>query len=374
MSRGRRFLLALAAPALALAFSLAITALILILTGNSPAEVVREMVEFASKPRVQTIILNSGVTYYFAAIAVAVGFRMNLFNIGVDGQYRLAAMLAASVGGAVLLPAPLHVGLIILVAVVVGAVWAGIAGLLKVYRGVSEVISTIMLNAIATFVVAFLLQPGVLAETIEGSNNIQTKPIPASGQVPGIPLIPGSSSLVYGMIVAAVIVGVGYWFVLGRTRFGFDLRATGSSETAAVASGVSVKRMVLYSMLISGAIAGLVGMPTLLGSSHSYALDFPAGLGFTGIAIALLGRNNAVGIAFGALLFGFLDNASTSLELVGVSQNIVKITQGVIVLSVVVAYEVVRRVSNRAAQRDVARAMDPPSPPVGRVAPEGSPV
>jgi simple sugar transport system permease protein len=174
------------------------------------------------------------------------------------------------------------------------------------------------------------------------------------------------------LIVAAVIVGVGYWFVLGRTRFGFDLRATGASETAAVASGVSVKRMVLASMLISGAIAGLVGMPQLLGASYTYSLDFPAGLGFTGIAIALLGRNHPVGIAFGALLFGFLDNASTSLELVGVSQNIVKITQGVIVLAVVVAYEVVRRVSVAAAQRDVGRQLGTMPPSGGAGEPTGA--
>ena len=108
----------------------------------------------------------------------------------------------------------------------------------------------------------------------------------------------------------AAAVGIGYWFLLNRTRFGFDLRATGPSEPAAVASGVNVKKMVVYAMLLSGAVAGLVGMPQLLGSSYTYSLDFPTGLGFTGIAIALLGRNSPIGIAFGALLWAFLDNAS----------------------------------------------------------------
>ena len=97
--------------------------------------------------------------------------------------------------------------------------------------------------------------------------------------------------------------------MLGRTRFGFDLRATGRSESAAVASGVNVQRMVVIAMLLSGAVAGLVGMPQLLGASYSYSLDFPAGLGFTGIAIALLGRNHPIGIAFGALLWAYLDVA-----------------------------------------------------------------
>ena len=190
---------------------------------------------------------------------MAIGFRMNLFNIGVDGQYRLAAMLAAAVGGAIALPAPLHVLTIVVVAMLVGGFWAGIAGVLKVTRGVSEVISTIMLNFIATAIVAYLLTTDRLAVQVEGSNNIGTEPIPPSGQMPGIPLIPGSSAPVFGFLIVAILAGVAFWFLLGRTRFGFDLRATGMSESAAVASGVSVRRMIVLTMFISGALAGLVG-------------------------------------------------------------------------------------------------------------------
>jgi general nucleoside transport system permease protein len=355
--RVRRIGLTLAAPLLAIVLSLVITSLVLVLTGTPAWSTFKLMLDYAAQPRTTTLIINSAVTYYFAALAVAVGFRMNLFNIGVDGQYRLAAMLAASVGGAVSLPGPLHVLLIIGVAVLVGAMWAGIAGLLKVYRGVSEVISTIMLNFIATGLVAYLLAPGRLAVTTVGSNNIGTKEIPPSGRVPGISLVPDSPLQVYGLIVLAIAAGFAYWFLLERTRFGFELRATGLNEAAAVASGVNVKRMVLVSMLISGGVAGLVGMPQLLGSSYTYSLDFPAGLGFTGIAIALLGRNTAVGVAIGALLFGFLDNASQILDLEGVAKEIVLITQGVIVLSVVVAYELVRRYRIIAQQRDVGRTL-----------------
>jgi ABC-type uncharacterized transport system permease subunit len=353
--RVRRIAVTLAAPLLAIVISVAVTSLVLLATGTPPFSTFKTMLDYAAEPRTTTLIINSAITYYFAALAVAVGFRMNLFNIGVDGQYRLAAMMAASVGGAVSLPAPLHVSLIIVVAVLVGAMWAAIAAVLKVYRGVSEVISTIMLNFIATGLVAYLLTPDRLAVRVTGSNNIGTKPIPASGQVPGISLIPDSTLQVYGLLVLAVIAGVGYWFVIERTRFGFELRATGQNEAAAVASGVNVKRMVLISMLISGGLAGLVGMPQLLGSSYTYSLDFPAGLGFTGIAIALLGRNTAVGVAIGALLFGFLDNASQILDLEGVAKEIVLITQGVIVLSVVIAYELVRRYRIAAQQRDVGR-------------------
>jgi simple sugar transport system permease protein len=334
-----------------------VTAAVLLATGADPLEAFRLMLDYAQQPRTQVLIINSAITYYLAAVAVAIGFRMNLFNIGVDGQYRLAAMIAASVGGAVTLPAPLHVLLILVVAVCVGAMWAAIAGLLKVYRGVSEVISTIMLNFIATGVVAYLLTPGRLAERIEGSNNIGTHPIPESGRVPGLNLVPDSTLKVYGLIVLAVLVGVGYWFVINRTRFGFDLRATGMSESAAVSSGVDVRKMVIASMVLSGAVAGLVGMPQLLGASYTYALDFPAGLGFTGIAIALIGRNNPIGIAVGALLFGFLDNSAQILDLNNIPTEIVQITQGVIVLSVVIAYELVRRYRVTAVQKDVGRKL-----------------
>jgi general nucleoside transport system permease protein len=352
-----RVALALAAPVLALLFSLLVTSAVLLAVGDDPLSVFSLMVEYGTRPRTMALTTNAATTYYISALAVAIGFRMNLFNIGVDGQYRLAAMLAAAVGGAIALPAPLHVLVIVIVAMLVGALWAGIAGILKVTRGVSEVISTIMLNFIATAIVAYLLTADRLA--IQVGNNLGTRPIPASGQVPGIPLIPGSSEPIFGFLFVAALLGVGYWFLLGRTRFGFDLKATGLSESAAVASGVSVRRMVVLAMLISGALAGLVGMPQLLGASYTYALDFPTGLGFTGIAIALLGRNHPIGIALGALLWAFLDQSAQILDLEGVSREIITIMQGTIVLSVVVAYELVRRYRLRQQQRIVGRAVEP---------------
>ncbi len=365
----RRIALVLAAPVLAIIFAGVLTSIVLVIAGNSPTAALRTLIDSAQKPRIQVQILNLATLYYLSAIAVAIGFRMNLFNIGVDGQYRLAALIAAAVGGAITLPAPLHVGVILLTAVAVGAGWAGIAGLLKVTRGVSEVISTIMLNTIATALGAYLLTEH-FAHPIAGSNNIGTKPIPASGQVPGISLIPDAPNKVFGLIILAILVGIGYAVLLNRTRFGFDLRATGRSESAAVASGVNVKRMVLITMLISGGVAGLVGMPQLLGASYSYSLDFPTGIGFTGIAIALLGRNNPIGIAFGALLWGFLDASSVSLDLEGISKEIVVIMQGTIVLSVVVAYELVRRYGLAQEQRRVSREL---SDRTAAGQPEGAP-
>ena len=248
----------------------------------------------------------------------------------------------------------------------VGALWAAVAGVLKVRRGVSEVISTIMLNFVATGIIAYLLAPGRLAVTTQGSNNLGTKPIPPSGQVPGIALIPGTSVQVYGLIVLAVLVGVAFWFVVNRTRFGFDLRATGMSEDAAVASGVNVRRMVLGEHGHLGCRRRPGRHAAAARASYTYSLDFPSGLGFTGIAIALLGRNNPIGIAIGALLWAFLDQSAQILDLQDIPVEIVQITGGIIVLSVVVAYELVRRYRVVAEQRDVARASRPPRRPVRR--------
>ncbi|GAA4211107.1 ABC transporter permease [Streptosporangium oxazolinicum] len=350
-------LLSLAAPLVAIVFAALITMVILSITGAPPIDTLVVMGEYGIRPRSIVLTLNYATTYYLSALAVAIGFRMNLFNIGVDGQYRLAALTAAAVGGAVVLPAPLHVALIIFVAMLVGAGWAAIAGLLKVRRGVSEVISTIMLNAIATALGSWLLNKERLAVEIAGSNNIGTKPIGPSGQVPGLEIIPGTQTKVFGLILLAVVMGVLYHVVINRTRFGFDLRATGRSESAAVASGVNVKRMILISMVLSGAVAGLVGMPQLLGASYSYALDFPPGLGFIGIAIALLGRNHPVGIAFGALLWAFLEASAGILQVMKISPDIVTIMKGTIVLSVIIAYELVHRYQISAEQRRVSRQL-----------------
>ncbi|NJP24229.1 ABC transporter permease [Microbispora hainanensis] len=349
--------LAVVAPLIAVVVAVLITSVVLVAAGKDPVLAFTTLAEYGTQPRSMAMILNTGVMYYISALAVAVGFRMNLFNIGVDGQYRLAAVIAAGLGGAAVVPGVLNIVLVIVVAVVVGALWAAIAGLLRVYRGVSEVISTIMLNAIATGLGSWLVSEhfGVLT-----GNDLGTRPIPDDAHMPGIPLIAGTPVLVNGFIVVAVLLGIAYWVVLNRTRFGFELRATGKSESAAVASGVSVKKMIVVTMVMSGAVAGLIGMPELLGASYKYSNNFPAGLGFTGIAIALLGRNNPVGMAVGALLWSFLDNSSNQLQLLDISKEIVQIMQGVVVLSVIIAYELVHRYRIVAEQRRVSRELAAP--------------
>ncbi|MFK4067296.1 ABC transporter permease [Streptomyces sp. NPDC029674] len=350
-----RVLLAVAGPVIALIAAVALTSVVLLASGKSPIEPYTLMLEQATFSDVQVLILNQAGMYYLAALAVAIGFRMNLFNIGVDGQYRLAAMITAVVGTHLALPSFLQIPVLMLVAMLTGAFWAGIAGVLKTTRGVSEVVATIMLNAIATSVIAYL----TLTENfgVPVGNNQTTGVMEKSGWFPGIKVAGGE---IYGFVVVAVLAGVLYWLVLNRTRFGFDLRATGASESAAAASGVNAKRMVLSAMLISGAVSGLAGLPILLGDTHTYSLSFPAGLGFTAIGIALLGRNNPVGIAFAALLWAFLDKASPALDYAqpeAYDKEIAVIMQGLIVIAVVVSYEEVRRWGLRRQQRRVGEEL-----------------
>ncbi|MEU6479494.1 ABC transporter permease [Streptomyces sp. NPDC047017] len=348
-----RVLLAVAGPVIALVAAIVLTSVVLIASGKSPIEPYTLMLQQAGYSDVQVLILNQASMYYLAALAVAVGFRMNLFNIGVDGQYRLAAMMTAVVGAHLALPSFLQIPVLLIVGMLTGAFWAGIAGVLKVTRGVSEVVATIMLNSIATSVIGYLTLNSVWG--VQVGNNSTTGVMKDSGWVPGIDL--GSDvGEIYGLVFLAVAMGVVYWVVLNRTRFGFDLRATGESESAAAASGVNAKKMVLTAMLISGAVAGLSGLPLLLGDSHTYSLSFPTGLGFTGITIALLGRNNPVGIAFAALLIAFLDKASPALDYatpVAYEKEIATIMQGLIVFAVVISYEAVRQWGLRRQQKQV---------------------
>lgn len=222
------------------------------------------------------------------------------------------------------------------------------------------VISTIMLNVVATGLIAYLLSPLRLAQQAAGSNNVTTAAIPVSGWIPSIPVpgMDGAAGVINGFVVVAALVGVAYWFVLNRTTIGFEVRAMGRSERAATVAGIRAPRLALLTMAGSGAIAGLVGLPQLLGSSHRFGLDFPAGLGFTGLSVAILGRNHPVGVAIGAFVWAFLERSAQVLDLAGISREVVTILQAVIVLSIVVAYDLVRRVRARQGRRYVARAVE----------------
>lgn len=364
-----RILYALAAPVAAVVGSLLIGSLVLIISGANPITAYVDMIQFGTELETMIATLNRATPLYLSGVAVAVGFRMNLFNIGVEGQYVLAAFMGAAAGAQLgFLPAPLHVLAILLVSMTVGALWAGIPAGLKVTRGVNEVISTIMLNAIAIgFVVSYLLTKWQDTGDGDGvSLNIQTKEIESSGWIPSLnnfvelftrDINPGVE--LFGFLIIAVIVGIAYHVMINRTRPGFDLRASGENPSAAEASGVSPKRTVVTAMLVSGGIAGLVGLPEILGRTHAYGLQFTRQLGFAGIAVALLGRNHPAGIAIGALIFAFLDSSSGILQVKSdASPEVVRIIQGAIIFTSVIAYEIVRRRRSVEEARRAAIALD----------------
>jgi simple sugar transport system permease protein len=359
MSYVKRIGFALLAPVIAVLIAMLATSVVISLSGSdSTVGDFWDIILAKPQDRILVNIVNQTSMIYLSAVAAAIGFRMGLFNIGVEGQYTLASYTAATFAGAALLPGAVNVLATLVIAMAVGAVWAGIAGILRTTRGVSEVISTIMLNSIAAILVGYLLDK----HGLHGGNQVRTKELQESSQLSGWLPFEKPDGPIWTLGLLAVLVGIGFWVLLNKTRFGFDLRASGASQTAAVASGIKVNRMILASMLLSGAVAGLIWMPAYFGAAHTYGTTFQTGLGFTGIAVALLGRNQPVGMIFGAVLFAFLTAQSNSLTLqTDISPSIVLITQGVAVLAVVIAYELVRRSRIRLEQRTVARARTAPT-------------
>ncbi len=338
--------LGVAASFAAVVLSLLLASVILLINGSNPLDAYWSMLEYSSQLENFIQLLNRATPLYLSAIAVAIGFRMNLFNIGVEGQYFLSALIAAQVAAVIALPAPLHLLIVILTAMSVGAVWAAIPGVLKVTRGIHEVISTIMLNTIAiSFIVAILHRRWDVSTDF----NIRTAEVPKSGQMPELNNIVDwftrdPTRSLNGFLIVAILVGLIYWIYVYYTRPGYDLRASGLNPLAAQASGVSPQRTIILTMVLSGAIAGLVGLPQILGDTHFFGLDFTRMLGFNGIAVALLGQNHPGGIAVAALFFGFLDTAGPALQFeADAPPEIITIMKGIIIFVMVIAYEYARR-------------------------------
>lgn len=359
-----RILLRLLAPVAAVVFALFVSGIVLVISGNDPIEAFSAMLEFGLRRESIMKTINDAVPLYISGVAFAIAFKMGLFNIGVEGQYTIAVVVAAWAGAAVALPAPVHIAFIMLVAMAVGSLWGAVPGVLKATRGVHEVITTIMMNFIARSVAGYLLVNYFLDRSDE-TLNVQTERLPESAQFPTLTWLPDlfgfpprAGTQLYGFVVMAALVGAVYYVLIWRTRFGYDLRASGLNPIAAQASGVASKEMLVKGMMTSGAVAGLVGIPVLLSvRPFNYNLDFPTGLGFAGITVALLGRNNPFGIAVGALILAFLSQSAQILDLKGISPDIVVIMEGVIVLSVVIAYEVVERYTEAREQQQAAEEL-----------------
>jgi ABC-type uncharacterized transport system permease subunit len=364
---------ALLAPVIAAVVAIVVSSIALMLSGNDPVEAFREMWKTIDSTESVVLIINRAVPYYVAGVAVAIGFKMNLFNIGANGQYLLAALIAAWAGAEVDLPAPLHVTFILVISILVGGAWAAVAGVLKVTRNVNEVISTIMLNYIATGIVAFLLAE-VFRDELNGGLVAQTKSLPRSAQIPSLNRLVELTGFhlggvqLLGFLPFAIAIGVGYHLLLNRSRFGYELRLSGINPAAARAAGVNPKAMVLKTITLSGAVAGLIGMHSLMADPqfHKYGDQFPKLLGFTGLSLALLGRNHPVGIAAAALVWGTIERATQRLSTLGIPQEIGVILQGSFLLAAIIAFEVVKRRNDAATAAAAARAIRsnaPPSPP-----------
>ena len=345
--------LTLGGSLLAILFALGLCAILLVLIGNNPFTVYRQMLEYGSSRDSFVNEVQRAVPLMLSATAVAIGFKMKLFNIGVEGQTRLAVLLTAAIGAKVQMPAVLHVTFMILLAMAIGAVGAGVAGVLKVKRGVNEVISTIMLNYIYIGLVSWMFDEYFIVGT--QTLNVHTDFLPRSAWFPL--LVHGKEKLT-GFLVIALLVIVVFWVVVWKTRFGFHLRSSGANPGAARVAGVNPGRMVMTAMLLSGAVAGLVGLPGLLGDTpHAYRRGLAEGYGFEGIAVALLGRNHPVGIVLASLLFGFLDRSSAILQVNEIPQEIVQIIKGVTVLAVVIVNAALKRWYDRRTQRVAAAAI-----------------
>ena len=303
-------------------------------------------------------VLSIATPLIFSALAVAVCFKGGMFNIGVEGQYLVGMVTAAWAALSLdFLPAPLLVPAVLIAGMLGGMVWAAIPGVLKVKTGAHEVVTTIMLNGIAISLLAWAINfPLKFKNAPPGQNvDLRTDLFSDQARVGDIgqyfDITPGAhlSWLLFVAIAAAILV----WFLLRRTRLGYEARAVGSAPGSARAGGVSIGATQIRLFLISGALAGMVGMPQILADKGYLGAAYITQLGFTGIAVAFLGQNNPIGIIFAAILWGILSRGEVALQIgTDVPREFIIILQGILILSVVITYQVAkRRLSARQLQR-----------------------
>ncbi len=316
------------------ALALLIGAAVLAATGHDPLAVYRLMIEeaFGGERRLAAT-LTAATPLLLTGLAAAVAFRAGVFNVGVEGCFYLGGLVAAVVGwrfgdwpAALLIPAAL------LLALVVGGAWMVLPGALRVRLGVDEVVTTLMLNFVAIGVTSWLVNGPLLAR---GSANSATPPIAASAELPR--LLPPTSLNAGFLISLALVIAYGFW---GRlTVGGFRSRLVGLNARFSRAVGLAPDRVVFGAMLASGALGGLAGGVHALGLVHRFVAGFSPGYGFTGIAIALLARNSALGVALAAVLFGALTSAGANIQLFSdVPIEIVEILQGAVMIFAVAQF------------------------------------
>jgi simple sugar transport system permease protein len=287
----------------------------------------RELTPLLRALRGPSDTLVQSVPYIFAGLAVALGFRAGLFNIGGEGQIGIGWLAAVVVGYTITgLPAFIHLPLAILVGAVAAGLWAAIAGVLKARTGAHEVITTIMLNYVVYRLSDWLLC-GPLEKTV---GTCRTQEIAESAFLPRF--LDHPVTIHWGFILALVAAGVTAWFLF-KTTWGYELRTVGANPDAARYGGMNVGRTVVLAMFLSGCLAGLAGVSQGLGITHNIALGFQAGYGFDSIALALLGKSHPVGVTGASLLFGMLRAGAARMQSVaGVPTEIVQIVQSLVIV------------------------------------------
>ncbi|PYS41821.1 MAG: ABC transporter permease [Acidobacteria bacterium] len=273
----------------------------------------------------------------FTGLAVAMGFRCGLLNIGAEGQLTVAAFATAWAGISFAnSSAWMLIPLTCLVAIASGALWATIPGVLKARFGSHEVINTIMMNFIAVGVASALTQTYFKQQ---GDPILETLPIGDGAHIPRIgqiiPGIPARIPLNMAFVVAVLACALMYVF-LWRTKWGYEIRATGANPNAAEYGGISVKKQIVLAMAVSGGLAGMVAINEVLGYRYRYYQGFSPQYGFTGIAVALLGRNHPAGVLVAALFFGALTRGGLFVDIFTekVSKDLVLILQALVILFV----------------------------------------
>ncbi|MEH7107001.1 ABC transporter permease [Bacillus sp. JJ1764] len=294
-------------------------------------------------------VVRQVTPYILAGLAVAFAFRVGLFNIGVEGQFMVGWLASVWVGVAFDLPKVIHLPLAILAAMVAGALWAFIPGFLKARLRVHEVIVTIMLNYVALHVTNYLIK-NVLTDHKDKTDMIKDTATLRSGWLESIT---DYSRLHWGIIIAVACCFI-MWFLLERTTRGFELRAVGFNQDAAHYAGMNVNKNIILSMVISGVFAGLAGAMEGLGTfGYITTKGGFTGVGFDGIAIALLGGNSALGVFFSAILFGALKVGALNMPLeAGVPNELVDIIIALIVFFVASSY-IIRLVLDRFGKKEV---------------------
>jgi ABC-type uncharacterized transport system permease subunit len=273
--------------------------------------------------------LVTATPYIFAGLAVALGFRCGLFNIGAEGQFFMGALGAAFVGYSIVgLPAYIHLPLAMLGGALAGAIWGAIPGFLKAKFGAHEVVNTIMMNWIAFRLSDWLLNGPMKAV---GYRPV-TPTVEATAEIPRF--FPDPLRFNWGFIFALLAAVFVYWFLF-KTTLGFEIRAVGANPDAAKYAGMSVVRNFVLVMALSGALAGLAGTVQVLGTDHWVGQGFSAGYGFDSIALALLGKSHPFGVVLAALLFGILRGGATSMQsLARIPIHIISVIQGMVIIFV----------------------------------------